>query len=152
MSVVLFRFVRGSTVVLNIEGQKLDSIIDLSCFHPLKPDMCRSEIKLRIGEPKRVHVTDMQYDENGNVEYQEIRWVFPRTDGVLAYYVEEYDTPGGSVEYVPQNMIVDDLFKMSVPIGLGKHFIEVRNQGRCLIQVCLKDEKAIEKINWYWQE
>jgi len=152
LAAVFFWLVRGRMIVVDLKGQDLGTLVDLSCFHPLKPDMRRSEIRSLVGEPERVHVTDMEYDKNGEVEYQEIRWVFPRADGVLAYYVEEYDTPGGSVEYVPQNMTVENLFIVPVSIGFGKRFIEVRNQGRCLIQVRLRGAETIEKINWYWKE
>lgn len=149
---VFFWFVRGRTVVLNLNGRELASVVDLSFFSPLMPEMRRSEIRALLGEPERVHVTDVEYDDNGEVEYQEIRWVFPRDSGILAYYVEEYDTPGGSVEYIPENMTVTDLFRVPVLIGLGKRFIEVRDQGRCLIDVCLGDKDRIERINWYWRE
>lgn len=147
-----FWLVRGRTLVLNLDARELAAVVDLSFFHPLKPGMRRSEIRALVGEPERVHVTDLEYDEDGKIEYQEIRWVFPRAGGVLAYYVEEYDTSGGSVEYVPQKMTVEELFRIPVSVGLGKRFIEVRNQGRCLIQVRLQGRDRIEKVNWYWTE
>ena len=142
----------GRTVVLRLNGRRLGAVADLSFFRPLKPDMRRSEVRALLGEPDRVHVTDVEYDENGEVEYQEIRWVFPRPEGILAYYVEEYDTPGGSVEYLPQSMALADLFRIPVSVGWGKRFIEIRSQGRRLVHVYLRDRRTIEKVNWYWEE
>ena len=150
VGVVVLWLICGRTVVLSLDGRELSRVVDLACFGNLRPDMRRSEIKAIMGEPERVHVTDIEYGKDGEVEYQEIRWAYAADAGIVAYYVEEYNIPGGSVEYVPEKMRLAEFFRIPLHIGFGKRFIEVRNSGRCLLVVRLRDGDTIERINWYW--
>lgn len=149
---ILFWLIRGRVVVVRLQGRELSDVVDLNCFAGLRPDMKRSQIHAVMGEPDRVHVTDIEYDEDGEIEYQEIRWAYLCKGGVLAYYVEEYDVPGGSVEYVPENMRVSDFFRLPVHVGFGERFVEVQGGDRHLLTVQLKSRDRIEKINWYWSK
>ena len=146
----LLWLVRGRTVVIALNDRHLSEVVDLSCFAPLCPDMRRSEIQKVLGQPYRVHVTDVEYDADGEIEYQEIRWVYTRDAGDLAYYVEEYDTPGGSVEYVPEHLRVKEFFLIPVHIGFGKRFVDVRDSEGTLLTVRLGKDGLVDRINWYW--
>jgi len=140
---------RGRTVVISLDNRRLPAIVDLHYFTPLRPDMQRSEICRLLGEPHRIHVTDIEYDADGEVEYQEIRWEYARDRGVLAYYVEEYDTPGGSVEYVPEHLRVEDFFLIPVNVGFGKRFVDVRDAQGILLTVRIGKGCLVDRINWY---
>lgn len=148
----MFSLIRGRTIVLKLDGRSLSDLVYLGCFADLRPDMKRSEIHNLMGEPYRVHVTDIEYGENGEVEYQEICWAYPCKSGILNYYVEEYDVPGGSVEYVPDSMSLDNFFRIPLKVDFGKRFIEIRNNNRCILEVRLADKNTIKRINWYWAE
>jgi hypothetical protein len=140
----------GRTVVINLGSKNLEEIVDLSCFEGLHADMTRTNVNAALGQPWRMYVTDIEYDKNGEIEYQEICWSYRRESSFLNYYVEEYDVPGGSVEYIPEHMRVSDFFRLDFHVGLCKRIVEINNDdGHHLLTVSLKGRDSIKRINWY---
>ena len=138
----------GRIITIETNGKNLNKIVNLECFELLQPDMSRTEISEKMGQPTKI---DVPYVEKEN-DYVEIRWIYERPKGLLNYYVEQEDIPGGSVEYIPNNMDLNN-FLMDVPKSLfGKKFIEINDKKNHLITIKLKRNKKIRTINWYNQK
>lgn len=140
----------GRILVLETQGVPLSSIVELSYFELLHPDMSRSEIDEKMGQPTRIDVPYVESDGSGEVDYAEIRWIYERQNAQLSYYVEEEDVPGGSVEYIPEKMKLSDFFKRLPGRLFGRQFIEIRSGDEKIMFIRLKKGDEIRKINWYY--
>ncbi len=66
---------------IEIGAKNLEEIIDLSCFEGMEPDMRRSEILKKYGNPDRVYAEDIEYVGVGNGDYYieyELCWEYRR--------------------------------------------------------------------------
>lgn len=133
----------GRILLIDTGGHDLSEFFDLTCFEVLRPDMTRSEITRKMGQPQE---TDIPYKEP---DYVEVRWIYKRPKGLLNYYVEKDDSPGGSVEFVPNRMTIDEFMKTPLGSLTGKRFIEVRRGKKLLMSIRLKHDRVIKEITWF---
>ncbi len=135
----------GRILTIDANGKALNEIVNLTYFELLQPDMSRTEISETMGQPTKI---DVPYMEKEN-DYVEIRWIYVRPQGMLNYYVEQEDIPGGSVEFIPNNMDLND-FLLEHPKSLfGKRFIKIIDGENHLMTIRIKGNKKIKKVNWY---
>ncbi len=144
-SLFLYWLFWGRILTINTNGRDLSKIVNLSYFENLHPNMTRTEISEKMGQPAEIDVPDIDRAS----DYVEIRWIYKRPSGFLNYYVEQEDIPGGSVEYVPNNMELNEFLLVPLKSLFGKKFIEINNKDSHLITISLESDKRIKKINWY---
>ncbi len=135
----------GRILTIDTQDKDLSDIVNLTYFEALHPNMSRTEISVKMGQPTKI---DVPYEEKEN-DYIEIRWIYERPKGLLNYYVEQEDIPGGSVEYIPNDMNLDDFLLVAPKSLFGKKFIRINNGRNHLITIKLKGNKKIKEINWY---
>lgn len=137
----------GRILVIDIGDNQLSEVINLDYFESLHPDMSRTEISQKMGQPTMIDVPDVDED----IDYIEIRWIYERPEGSLNYYVMQKDIPGGSVEYIPEDMVLNK-FLFNPPKSLfGKSFVEIRSNKDKLMTIRMGWDKKVKKINWYYQ-
>lgn len=137
----------GRNLIININNRDLSEVVNMSYFEVLYPDMTRTEISGKMGQPTKIDVPDIDEEVN----YVAIRWIYERPNGLLNYYVEQEDIPGGSVEYIPNSMHLSEFLFVEYESLLGKRFVEIVNDGNHLMTIRLKEGGEIEKINWYYE-
>jgi hypothetical protein len=141
----LYWLLWGRTLTIDIGGKDLDKIVNLKYFEGLYPNMTRTEISEKMGQPTKMDVGDI----DKKINYIEIRWIYERPNGSLNYYVEQEDVSGGSVEYIPNNMELNEFLLIPQESLFGKKFIEINNKDSHLITISIGESKRIKKINWY---
>ncbi len=141
--VIIYWLVWGRILKIDIKTQDLDDVVDTSYFEELYPNMSRTEISEKIGQPTLI---DVPYQDE---DYVEIRWIYERENGTLSYYVMQEDVPGGSIEYIPNDMYISDFLAVTPEKLFGKRFIEINSGNNHLITIKVKGNKKIKTINWY---
>ncbi len=151
LGILLIHYNSGE-MEIEIGAKNLEEIIDLSCFEGMEPDMKRSEILKKYGNPDRMYVKNIEYDEGGNIKYQELCWEYRRKHGILNYYVDEYDKPNGSPEYISHNLTINDLFKISIkPKDKKKYSIKITRDGHNLIIISVNNFNKVDIISYYFK-
>ncbi len=135
----------GRILKIDTGDRDLGGIVNLTYFEDLHPDMTRTEISEKMGQPTKIDVPDIDEEIN----YIEIRWIYERSEGLLNYYVEQEDIPGGSVEYIPDDMNLNEFLLVAPKSLFGKKFVEINNGDNHLMTIRLKGNKKIKEINWY---
>ena len=137
----------GRILTIDTQDKNLSDFVNLTYFEGLHPNMSRTEISNKMGQPT---IIDVPYEEKEN-DYIEIRWIYERPKGLLNYYVEQEDIPGGSVEYIPNDMNLNEFLFVVPNFMILKKFIEINNGKNHLITIKLKGNNKIKEINWYDQ-
>jgi hypothetical protein len=144
LALVVYWLFWGRILVIDARGKSLDAVVDLSYFEGLHPHMTRTEISNKMGQPTNIDVPYEDKSEN----YVEIRWMYKRPSGSLNYYVEQTDTPGGTPEYIPNDLGLDGFLRGTPKSLIGRTFVEIHDGTNRLV-IRLKGNKKIKAINWY---
>ena len=139
----VYWFVWGRVLTIKTNSQQLNSIINLTCFENIRPNMSRSQISRILGQP-----TLLQAESDGGTI-----WTYERTKGALIYHTPVEDNCKGVLEFIPKNNTSND-FLLQSNSDLLKNEVEIVIDDTTSITMTLANfsfaltNKVVEKIEW----
>lgn len=146
---VFIHSLRIDTHGIDLGVNQLDDVLAMHFFEGLVPLMSKQEVIAIIGNTTQIHG-----ESEASEKYE--RWMWGRPHGIINYYFEPNDDGGiGTPEFLPNNLIVDDLFFKPLQFHLEpnkKHLIEIKgndNRPFVTVRTC---GKIVERINYYYSK